>query len=53
MMQASRRRAVNLAFGICMSLLAASAPAHSQTLPNYYPEDYKQLIETRRKRMRC
>ena len=49
----SRRRAFHLAFGVCMSLLAASAPARSQTLPSYYPEDYKQLIEDSKKRMRC
>jgi len=45
----SSRRAFHLAFGVCMSLLAASAPARSQALPNYYPEDYKQLIEDSKK----
>jgi len=32
-----------------MLLSAAPSPAHSQTLPSYYPEDYKQLIEGSKK----
>src|SRR4051812_35892831 len=45
----SRRRALFLAVGACMSLLGASGPARSQALPSYYPDDYKQLVEASKK----
>src|SRR4051794_1452719 len=43
------RLAASLAFSACMLLSAAPGPAWSQSLPSYYPEDYKQLIEASKK----
>lgn len=45
----TRRGALSLALGASMSVWAAPRSASSQTLPSYYPEDYKQLIEASKK----
>lgn len=45
----SRRRAASLALAAGVGALAGSRPAWSQSLPSYYPEDYKQLIEASKK----
>ena len=45
----SRRRAASLALAAGIGALTAPRPAWSQSLPSYYPEDYKQLIEASKK----
>ena len=44
-----RRSALGLAAAAGLGTFLPTGPAWSQTLPAYYPEDYKQIIEASKK----